>query len=1338
MNKRILKALSFVLVIIQCICTSVFTMASAEETADLPQTITIDLMSYHNGIVGGQNTGTISKSDFDSKSVVKIVPNVNSTEKTLKIDGWNYNKAEIDFAKYHWMAIEYYYDSPNPLSWKMNIGIMTSNILEKNYYKLSDNSVVSGRWDYAFFDLSGVRDVLKPNLDKYYLKQMHLEPLGNSIPLNERSADEALYIGKLMFFAEKPDFGTHKPYMKGYDDGTFKPSGTMTRAEACTVIARLLEEEDNIKGKHNYSDVTDSDWFAKYVGFCNEKGLLTAFGGDKFEPSKAITRAEFALLVYLTELSENGTADIKFNDVDSSHPFYESIMAAAGAGLINGYQDGTFGPDKTVTRAEVVTIINRAMKTSKIASGIPSGITMLFLDVDDTHWAFADIAEATVEHTYWNNEWMYVLEDPVDALLKKVDPNLIFDYEGGKNKIAELDALEGQRVAEIRASESNVNVTDEKIYVSSIGNDSNDGKSEQTPVKTISKANELVSSGGAVLLRRGDIFRERFSTKAGVTYSAYGSGDKPKVYGSPENGADASKWSLVYKGNDGALIWKYANESMKDVGSIIFNNGEGYAVKELPSSKGSQFIVRGSDDKQYVYTEQLDKNFEFFHGANSVVSGSYIDPVGASGPLYLRCDNGNPGVVFDSVEFAENGHIVRVYGNNVTIDNLCIMYGGSHGIYANTIKNLTVSNCEIGFIGGSVQKYGYGGRGMALRYGNGVEIYGGCDGYTVTNSYIYQCYDAGLTHQYSSDNESIFMNNVKYTDNVITDCIYSVEYWLKDGNPEDGNMTGGFNHTISGNIFRRAGFGFGSTRTDTGVARHIASGENPFENVSITNNVFDRSEFELVRVCFGDKEASVPYFDGNTYIQGYKNKLYTYGLTNAINGYIVKGSQKSINIYIGDKNAKVFFVPGIQNYTYSFTTDQKDTSEYEVIEDDVSIFEEVAEEVLPPYFVKSAKNNSLYVKTTSSVNASNLAVDKDTGIRYKRFTPKNDPAAMVLDCYGLNPKIPFTSGQVFIKVLLRTNHSSIIHLNIHNISDAEGNTLSGAAIYTQSKNKTVANGEWEEIIIPVTNINSAYAASSQVRIQFFSNKGTGASFYEDGKLKDNVYCDIAAWGVFANYTSAEAGSLVEEYNAESKEENTEDDSTASADTSNESVIPPVFVRSVKNNSLYVNTTASVNTSDVSVSPEMGIIYKRFTPKNDPAVMVLDCYGLNPKIPFTDNQAYIKILLRTNHSSIIHLNIHNIEDKTGNKISGAAIYTQSKNKTVGNEEWEEIIIHITNVKAEYAASSQARIQFFSNKGTGESFYENGKLKDDVYCDIAAWGVFEDLASAENTSLVSYAR
>ncbi len=498
---------------------------------------------------------------------------------------------------------------------------------------------------------------------------------------------------------------------------------------------------------------------------------------------------------------------------------------------------------------------------------------------------------------------------------------MIIDIAKGNAKVCELDRLEGKRIEEIRST-PNMELTGLEgkcIYVSPSGNDTNSGRTVGAPVKTIGRALGMSKEGDIVLLERGGLWREKVVMPSNRTLTAYGEGRKPVISGSPENGAGAEKWTLDYEGENGERIWKYCNESMLDVGCICLDGGgnfeyKGYAKKSLPNCISGRWTVRGNPEKEYDYRKEL-ANLEFFHKADSEYNGEYIATDRAVGPLYLRCDGGNPGELYDEIEFNTKTNLISIRGNGITIDNVCIVHTGSHGIGSGTTDDLTVRNCVLGWIGGSIQSYTRNECGSCFRFGNGVEIYGGCHRYTIENCYVYQCYDAGITHQYSFRAKGdCVMDDVLYRNNVITDCVYNIEYFHSE---YEGFIRTGKNILFEGNLLRRAGFGFGQTRPDRGGDGNIRSGgvSNPFKNFVIRGNVFDRSYTHLVQ-CETQAEEYIPDFDGNVYIQGIGGKLSNVGVVPAPRPIFDETVDESVRTVLGDKNAEIYFVEAIPRYEF--------------------------------------------------------------------------------------------------------------------------------------------------------------------------------------------------------------------------------------------------------------------------------------------------------------------------------------------------------------------------------------------------------------------------------------
>ena len=865
--------------------------------------------TYYGGIIDKANKfHDISLEDgiieVDGIETVIAKPNPNATTGVyFGFDGWNYGGAGIDTTEYKYAAILYKFDAAREhTDFRTEFRVLRGGFTKSQKF-VTEQPLKYGKWDIVTFDMTTASEFVDPSNPN--IIQIHLLPFQEG-KIKELDVGDTFYISKLIFFKEKPEsISVHPQFIKGYDDGTFRPSGTMTRAEACTIITRLLTTESAVKGKYSssFTDVAKTDWYYDNIAYLENLGLLRSYSGT-FSPNNAITRAEFVELVFNIGLLSDGDKNGTFTDVPSDHQRYNVITAAGKAGLVNGYDNGngtfSFRPDATITRAEVVKVLNNAYgkklyKNSYIAKFDPAPI---FVDVDGTHWAYVDIMEATIPHGTYDTseageEWFYMST-----------PDIPVDFKVGNKKIEEVDAISAKRKAEILGTETpDFDIAGTKYYVSASGNDSNDGKSPEKAWATIAKVNSAaIKSGDAVFFNRGDMFRGHLVTDAGVTYSAYGTGAKPIISASPENGSGAANWTLL---NGTRNIWVYKNK-MVDVGGIVVDKGEGEFLLEkvLPSFVD---VSTGKYYKDVAKSEEFDPvvdipNNMFFNNQGS------RDFTTFKGDLYLRCDEGNPGEIYSSIEFLTAGtHIIN--GNSdVTIDNITLLYGGRHGIGAGGIKNLVITNCEIGWIGGGIHLMNNAGNNMYsfTRFGNGIEIYGGCDGYIIDNCYVYQCFDAGITNQYQRGGaESVIEKNVTFSNNLIEYCCYNIEYFM---GVADGSATRLLQNILyENNICRMAGFGWG--RVHPTNAAHIKGWDhyNMADNFVIRNNIFDRSYGDLLHI--GTQQISwFPKMFGNTYIQ-YKDSSFGHIGQNGTTAFTYNASTSSeVASILPDDNTAFYFI----------------------------------------------------------------------------------------------------------------------------------------------------------------------------------------------------------------------------------------------------------------------------------------------------------------------------------------------------------------------------------------------------------------------------------------------
>ena len=459
------------------------------------------------------------------------------------------------------------------------------------------------------------------------------------------------------------------------------------------------------------------------------------------------------------------------------------------------------------------------------------------------------------------------------------------------NSIEEIKEFAATRRAEIRTARDNLSIAGKTYYVSADGDDKNDGRSPESAWKTLEKvsAAELLPGDG-VLFQRGDLFRGMVVAKPGVSYGAYGEGETPRIYGGPCDLANPELW-ISYDPSRG--IWKY-RDKVTDCGTLVFNHGEAHSRKLIPSYRHGKFVCRDNEKQDFDVRTEMTLDLDIFchYDANltKIPSKGEDFPVPVMdkqcyGDLYLRCDKGNPGEVFDSIEaitWLPAFYVRR--SDNVRIDNICIKYA-KFGVSAAgvSVRGLKVTNCEIGWIGGNIQNYlgldpNYipGKRGSVTRYGNGVEIYGGCDDYEVSNCYIYQSYDAGITHQISTRGNKYELKNILYRDNLIENCVYSIEYFLERENGDTESLIK--NCKICGNVMLDSGYGWGQQRHNVNTPAHVKgwSYENTAKDFEITDNVFAGAAYRMIHIV-AKEEGSLPTMRKNTYAQKIGFTLGQYG-----------------------------------------------------------------------------------------------------------------------------------------------------------------------------------------------------------------------------------------------------------------------------------------------------------------------------------------------------------------------------------------------------------------------------------------------------------------------------
>lgn len=208
----------------------------------------------------------------------------------------------------------------------------------------------------------------------------------------------------------------HFAYVQGYPNGTVKPAGNITRAETAAILFRLMDDASRktyYSTKSGFRDVASGSWYNTYVATLNNAGVITDSSNGYFRPNEAITRAELAAM--LAKFSETTSAANYFNDVSAKYWAANAIAICAKLGWITGYPDGTFRPDRNVTRAELMAMINRATgRAPKSADAFLPGMKT-WIDNTSDKWYYLDVQEATNSHSYTvkgSETWTALTSDP--------------------------------------------------------------------------------------------------------------------------------------------------------------------------------------------------------------------------------------------------------------------------------------------------------------------------------------------------------------------------------------------------------------------------------------------------------------------------------------------------------------------------------------------------------------------------------------------------------------------------------------------------------------------------------------------------------------------------------------------------------------------------------------------------------------------------------------------------------------------------------------------------------------------------------------------------------------
>lgn len=273
----------------------------------------------------------------------------------------------------------------------------------------------------------------RPNISYYSAREPMVEYLGRWMayadPDKGADADIINIYGKQSSSGGTVKVGPqlnrddHVAYIMGYPDGTVQPEGEITRAEACTIFFRLLTESSRdyyFSKTNDYTDVNAGDWFNNAISTLSNAGIVTGYNDGTFRPNQPITRGEMAKIIANFANLNKGAKS--FTDL-SGHWSKTYVELAAGNGWIAGYPDGSFRPDQKITRAETVTMINRVLERvpAKELRLLSRSIMLTFPDNNPGDWYYIAIQEASNSHEYQRSVYETTGDEMWTKLIDNVD-----------------------------------------------------------------------------------------------------------------------------------------------------------------------------------------------------------------------------------------------------------------------------------------------------------------------------------------------------------------------------------------------------------------------------------------------------------------------------------------------------------------------------------------------------------------------------------------------------------------------------------------------------------------------------------------------------------------------------------------------------------------------------------------------------------------------------------------------------------------------------------------------------------------------------------------------------
>ena len=783
----------------------------------------------------------------------------------------------------------------------------------------ADNKIVGGYPDGTFCpDKSVSREEAAVIISRY------ISYIG-ALPMRNYSAPDSFTDGDSIgeWATGDVDAMRRTGILLGNNDGSFNPAGTLTRAESATILQRLREILRNLRIEDGVvpSYLVDGEnfcllgaWDMYYSG----SALTTSYSGSKVDDRGSLpyltkddngrifrTKVTYAEpnLKGLRALGNAAAGELNFFSLDlkvlcinpAEYPYVRagwrtsngSALAFGVAGSSSGAVTVPSLPSNAESGASGWSYSVVDLSKNKAWTDADTEIGMTFIaeegaDVELLYLAMFKTAEEANAFSLAKYSDHIKNFGGERANHKKIDSATLNGFmKQIDNKIDEIEKLEDLDPSEI---------TGQCWYVSSVhGNDSHDGKSPDTAFQTISALYYQkgpvtlcnAQAGDAVFFERGSVFDRQngvdssgstvLRAEEGVTYAAYGKGEKPVFTGALDYSGSGdwveTEYKNIYKLKENIPV-KENSPTFNDVGSIAIDDGRLWGVEINTTVPKDTFTVSQKTEdcgvvfngEEYYRVEQRDctgpdvlkNNLEYIQDYNT-------------GALYMYCDKGNPGAVYKNIVIALKGDTVTVNGSGCTLHNLAVKHSGSCGISSGGAKDLEIAGCELEWIGGCLQ-----GRGDdTIRFGNAYQNWGDCDGVYIHDCYINQVYDTGLTTQGGSG----VMVNMTMTENVIENTIMVVEMFNNNDDEAAEHLLQ--NIVAADNYFRYAGFGFGNQRPQGDKRCSFFAGQMSFMYQENINHVFENnlcvySSFHVMQdadIARGDHAQGV-IFRNNTYVLG--------------------------------------------------------------------------------------------------------------------------------------------------------------------------------------------------------------------------------------------------------------------------------------------------------------------------------------------------------------------------------------------------------------------------------------------------------------------------------------